>query len=153
MTEYKLEKNTKERKLGKKKIMIDGFQMNPKFKNHQSLVNVEEIIIANPTLKEKALKMQFNIAFRKALRMVMDTVEEGGDEGLALNEIVRMKKILKEKYEQEVSTAEFHRMWQKIELLESDLKRKLVEKRRMEELYFRQMMENQEREEERGRGR
>ncbi len=155
MTEYKLDKNTKERKLGKKKIVVDGLQMNPKFKNHQSLVNVEEIIIASPNLKEKALKMQFNIAFRKVLRMVMDTMEDGGDSdiGVALNELDRMKKILKEKYEQEVSISEFHIMWQKVELLESDLKRTLVERRRMEELYFRKMMEEQEIEEERGRGR
>ena len=155
MTEYKLYKNTKERKLGKKKIVVDGFQMNPKFKSHQSLVNVEEIIIASPNLKDKVLKMQFNIAFRKALRMVMDTVEGGGDEdiGIALNELDRMKKILKDKYEQEVSTSEFHMMWQKIELLESDLKRTLVERRRMEELYFRRMMEEEKLEEERGRGR
>ena len=155
MTEYKLDKNTKERKLGKKKIVVDGFQMNPKFKNHQSLVNVEEIIIASPNLKDKVLKMQFNIAFRKALRMVMDTIEEGGDEdiGIALNELDHMKKILKEKYEQEISISEFHHMWQKVDLLESDLKRKLVERRRMEELYFRRMMEEQELEEERGRGR
>ena len=155
MTKYKLDKNTKERKLEKKKIVVDGLQMNPKFKNHQSLVNVEEIIIASPNLKEKALKMQFNIAFRKVLRMVMDTMEDGGDSdiGVALNELDRMKKILKEKYEQEVSISEFHIMWQKVELLESDLKRTLVERRRMEELYFRKMMEEQEIEEERGRGR
>ena len=154
MATYKLEKTKTEKKLSKKKIVVNGLTMNPKFKNHPSLVKVEEIIIVNQTLKEKVLKVQFNVAFRKLLRLVMDVSEGGSDTdiGLAINETEKMKKILKEKYEKEIDAIEFHRMWQKAELLESDLRRKLVEQRKLEELFYRQNMPY-EWEEERGRGR
>ncbi len=155
MTSYKIQKDDKVKKLGKKSLKVEGLLMNPKLKNHNTFVDVKEIIIVNPNLKEKVLIMQFHIAFRRLLRLIMSLSEEDATDGdikLAFNEVEKMKRVLKEKYEHQIDMEEYHRMWKKACLLESDLKQIVIQKTKEEQLYFRQMME-QNVEEERGRGR
>lgn len=158
MTSYRLEKEIQEKKIIKKKISKTGLHMKPKLKERKDFVLVKEIIIVNPTLQEKVLKMQFNLAFRRLLKLVIEVVEDetatSGDVGVALSEVERMKNVLKDKYKKNVSSKEYFSMWRKAEYLEQELEKKAIVIKQVEKMYFKKMMTNFiEPEEERGRGR
>lgn len=157
MTSYKIDRTLTNKKELKKKIKSDGYHMKPKLKTHDELIEVKEIIIVNPTLKEKALSMQFNIAFRKIFKIIMNIKESDatstGDMKIALSEIERMKSILKDKYRQHLSQKEYRTMVKKVKLLEYELNMKIIKnEEKKESLMFQKMMEYPF-EEERGRGR
>ncbi len=158
MTSYRLEKEIQEKKIIKKKISKTGLHMKPKLKERKDFVLVKEIIIVNPTLQEKVLKMQFNLAFRRLLKLVIEVVEDetatSGDVGVALSEVERMKNVLKDKYKKNVSSKEYFSMWRKAEYLEQELEKKAIVIKQVEKMYLKNMMTNFiEPEEERGRGR
>jgi len=158
MTSYRLEKEIQEKKIIKKKISKTGLHMKPKLKERKDFVLVKEIIIVNPTLQEKVLKMQFNLAFRRLLKLVIEVVEDetatSGDVGVALSEVERMKNVLKDKYKKNVSSKEYFSMWRKAEYLEQELEKKAIVIKQVEKMYFKKMITNSlEPEEERGRGR
>lgn len=158
MTSYRLEKEIQEKKIIKKKISKTGLHMKPKLKERKDFVLVKEIIIVNPTLQEKVLKMQFNLAFRRLLKLVIEVVEDetatSGDVGVALSEVERMKNVLKDKYKKNVSSKEYFSMWRKAEYLEQELEKKAIVIKQVEKIYFKKMITNSlEPEEERGRGR
>lgn len=158
MTSYRLEKEIQEKKIIKKKISKTGLHMKPKLKERKDFILVKEIIIVNPTLQEKVLKMQFNLAFRRLLKLVIEVVEDetatSGDVGVALSEVERMKNVLKDKYKKNVSSKEYFSMWRKAEYLEQELEKKAIVIKQVEKMYFKKMITNSlEPEEERGRGR
>jgi len=157
MTNYRLEKEGKEKKIGAKKILNEGLSMKPKLKHRNDFVEVKEIIVVNPSLQEKVLKMQFNIAFRRLLKLVINVTEDtdatSGDVGVVLGEIERMKAILKEKYKQMFSKEEYFSMWRKAEYLEQELEKKRVMIEQFEKLFLKQMFYTPQETEERARGR
>ncbi len=152
MEKYQIDKNKKAKKITKKDWMVEGIHLNPKIKERERLIKVEEITVVNKNLKEKVLKMQFSVAFKRLLKQVMNVSESenpsDGDIKLALSEVERMKQILKEKYKKELSHQEYHTMWRKAEILEEDLKRKIIYQEQRKE-FLNQIY----REEERGRSR
>jgi len=158
MTSYKIERIATNKNILKKKIKSDGYHMKPKFKAHDELVDVKEIVIVNEALKEKVLTKQFDIAFRRIFKMMMcvtedsDSTTSNGDAKIVLSEIVRMKQILKDKYRQNLSKQEYYKMLKKVEILECELNTKIIKNERKEALMFQKMMENNL-EEERGRSR
>ena len=85
----------------------------------------------------------------------MDTLESAdtseGDILLALDEVAKTKKILQDKYRQELDQQEYHLMWHKVTLLERKLKEKRAWLIKMQKNYA--MFLESEFKEKKGRGR
>lgn len=128
MKQFVIQKNANVKKAGRKKIVIEGYEMKPKLKKHDSLVSVSEVTVVSPKLHELALKKQFKTAYRKVFKKVMIVLEDNDasqtDTVLALDEVAKMKAILKEKYKQNVSKQEYRNMWKKVSLLQTELQKK-----------------------------
>ncbi len=159
---YKVEKEMQNRKLGRKKIPKNGFVMKLKLKSRKDFIEVKEITIMNDILKDNVLKKQFDKAFKRMLKMVMsvrnDEDASDGDIKIAMTEVERMKAILKDKYRDELRVKDFYAMWRKADFLETELKEKIVERQRVQEMIWRNMMTmnnlyEKNLEEEKGRGR
>lgn len=157
MTSYSLEKEGREKKIGKKRILDQGLSMKPRLKKRNDFVEVKEIVIVCPTLQEKVLKMQFHLAFRRLLKLVIEITEDdsatSGDVSVAMSEIERMKAILKDKYQKVFSSEEYQSMWKKAMYLEQELQKKLILIQNFEKIFLNQMTNMPAVEEERGRGR
>ena len=125
---YQIKKEKKKKNLGRKKMNLDGMTMKPKLKAHQNLISVSEIIVIAPSLKKGVIKKSLKLSFRRLFKLVMDTLESAdtseGDILLALDEVAKTKKILQDKYRQELDQQEYHLMWHKVTLLERELKEK-----------------------------
>ncbi len=151
MINYELNKEIQEKKIENQYSKETFIKMKPKLKARRDFIEVKEINIIHPSLKEKVLKMQFNVAFRRLLKIIMDTSSTNatqGDAKFALTEVSRMKKILMDKYKQEISKEEYENMWKKALYLEHTLQKKINIRNKMLEFFH----QNEEREE-RGRGR
>ena len=95
---YQIRKEKNKKNLGKRKPVCQGVKMNPKLRNHRDLIEVKEIIIINPSLKEQVLKLQFQVAFRRLFKIVMDSIEDDGtigDANIVLDEVLKAKKYCK----------------------------------------------------------
>jgi len=150
---YFIEKEEKVKKIGRKKLKWNGYSMKPKMKERDCFIEVKEITIVNPALKEKVLKTQFHHAFKRMLKLVINTCDDEtsqGDINMALSELERTKKILSEKYKQELAMEDFLNMWKKVEYLESKLLMQIEYKRYIKE---QNMLEKEAVEETKGRGR
>lgn len=151
---YQIRKEKNKKNLGKKKPVCQGVKMNPKLRNHRDLIEVKEIIIINPSLKEKVLKLQFQVAFRRLFKIVMDSIEDDGtigDANIVLDEILKAKKILQKKYKNQIKNEEYRMMWNKMSLLEKEITNKIILQKQRQEMFQRFMEETKE--EKKGRGR
>ena len=151
---YQIRKEKNKKNLGKKKPVCQGVKMNPKLRNHRDLIEVKEIIIINPSLKEKVLKLQFQVAFRRLFKIVMDSIEDDGtigDTNIVLDEILKAKKILQKKYKNQIKNEEYRMMWNKMSLLEKEITNKIILQKQRQEMFQRYMEETKE--EKKGRGR
>ncbi len=151
---YQIRKEKNKKNLGKRKPVCQGVKMNPKLRNHRDLIEVKEIIIINPSLKEKVLKLQFQVAFRRLFKIVMDSIEDDGtigDTNIVLDEILKAKKILQKKYKNQIKNEEYRMMWNKMSLLEKEITNKIILQKQRQEMFQRYMEETKE--EKKGRGR
>ena len=151
---YQIRKEKNKKNLGKRKPVCQGVKMNPKLRNHRDLIEVKEIIIINPSLKEKVLKLQFQVAFRRLFKIVMDSIEDDGtigDANIVLDEILKAKKILQKKYKNQIKNEEYRMMWNKMSLLEKEITNKIILQKQRQEMFQRFMEETKE--EKKGRGR
>ncbi len=129
MSEYKIVKKSTKKKIGRKKYTIDGFEMSPKLKKHKSTIDIDKVVVVNKEMQELSIKQQFQITYRKLFRIVMELLETDSSEGdikLALNEVEKMKRIIKNKYQKVLMEKEYIRMWNKTLLLEKQLKERLL---------------------------
>ncbi len=151
---YQIRKEKNKKNLGKRKPVCQGVKMNPKLRNHRDLIEVKEIIIINPSLKEKVLKLQFQVAFRRLFKIVMDSIEDDGtigDTNIVLDEILKAKKILQKKYKNQIKNEEYRMMWNKMSLLEKEITNKIILQKQRQEMF--QMYMEETKEEKKGRGR
>ncbi len=151
MISYSIHKAEEEKKIiKKKKLNIEGYQINPKWSNKEDLIKVNSITITSETLKQNFLHKQFAVAYKKLFRKILATLEgdSSSDTLLSLDEIEKNKRILKDKYQKLLSLKEYENMLKKIELLESKLKEKFILQKNIE-LY----LEQEQIEETKGRGR
>lgn len=154
MMSYQIRKEKNKKNLGKRKPVCQGVKMNPKLRNHRDLIEVKEIIIINPSLKEKVLKLQFQVAFRRLFKIVMDSIEDDGtigDTNIVLDEILKAKKILQKKYKNQIKNEEYRMMWNKMSLLEKEITNKIILQKQRQEMF--QMYMEETKEEKKGRGR
>ena len=155
MALFMVDRDTKEKKLKQKKLQVDGYKITPKWHTKNDLIEVKEITIASPELQANYFCMQFHITFRKLFKKACDVMESDdattSDTMLVLNETEKIKRILKEKFKRKLSQKEYRHMLQKVEMVEQQLREKLVFQRNME-FYMHQVLTQTE-EREKGRGR
>lgn len=156
MSTYQIIKNNQKIKWNKKEITNDGYVMKLHLKEHENFIEVNEITIMDETLKNHVLNKQFQIAFRKLFKQVLEVIEDdGSSEGdyvQALNQIEKMKRVLKDKYLHEVSQEEYRFMYHKANLLEKELHDKITLQKNIRK-QLEMMMQQEMVEEEKGRGR
>lgn len=109
---------------------IDGYDITPK-KNAkiEDAINVNKIVIINPTLANKVAKKKIDLKFRKLVELLNIIFESDDDTGEAyhhgLNEVERLKEELIDKYKKYLDGEEFDTMEKKLGILEHELKIRL----------------------------
>lgn len=134
---------------------LNGFRMKPKLKKRKSLIDIQEINLIEETLKERIIKTQFNIVYRRLFTMLLDIAESSdtttGDCIIALNEISKVESMIEKKYQKELNLSETNKMKKKLLLLKQEAERKKIEIRSFE--LVKEMAKPKVYAEEKGRGR
>ena len=109
---------------------MDGYDLSPKKGiKIEDAINVQKIVIINPTLANKVAKKKIDLKFRKlvkVLNVIFETDDETGSayrEGL--DEVSRLRMELINKYKKHLEESEFDTMEKKLGILEHELKVRL----------------------------
>ena len=108
-----------------------GYNVTPKNNIKYDGVRVNKMIIVKPAMIEKVLKRKIKNRldlYLKTIVEIMDQNDETGTSGIreALNELTRFKNIVKYKYEKHLEEKYVMLLNKKIEILEYELKKKLL---------------------------
>lgn len=127
MVSYKLSK-TKKKKKTNRKIKSSGMKFSFHLRPRPNFIDVKEIYIYEPTLKKNVLEAQFNHVFKRLLSLVMylDETSDTGDCEIALNEILKTRQILKDKYSKEIDAKTYRNYLKKVSFLEQEIRQKLA---------------------------
>ncbi len=128
---------------------MDGYDLSPKKGvKIEDAINVNKVVIINPSLAEKVAKKKMNVKFRKLLQLLNIIFETDDDTGTTynegLNEVSKLRTELINKYRKYLTEEEFNLMEKKLDILEQELKVRLYY---LEQTY----QQNYERENEIGR--
>ncbi len=112
---------------------LDGYNLTTKKDVHfADAIDVNRVIIINPTFIDKIATRKINTKFNKLINM-MQVVCEVGDEDesgegyrIALDEAEKLKMELWNKYKKFISEEKLELMIKKIEILEDELKLRLT---------------------------
>lgn len=106
---------------------IEGYDMSPK-KNAkiEDAINVNKVVIINPSLANKVAKKKLDIKFRRLVELLNTIFESDDDTGTAyhqgLDEVERLRQELMDKYKKHLSDDEFDVMDKKLGILEHEIK-------------------------------
>ena len=105
---------------------LKGFSVKPKEgASFEDMINVEKMVLINPSLIEKLIDKKCSKTFDKILKMisVVSSDDEDDDSGymLILDEIERFKNLLINKYKQYMDEREYEMNIKKLELLEEEI--------------------------------
>ena len=127
MASYKLNK-TKKKKRTNRKIKSSGMKFSFRLRPLPNFIDVKEIYIYESSLKENVIKNQFTHVFKRLFSFVM-SLDETSDEGecaVVLNEVLKAKQILKDKYMQELDAKTYRNYFKKLTFLEQEIRQKIV---------------------------
>ena len=127
MASYKLNK-TKKKKRTNRKIKSSGMKFSFRLRPLPNFIDVKEIYIYESSLKENLIKNQFTHVFKRLFSFVM-SLDETSDEGecaVVLNEVLKAKQILKDKYMQELDAKTYRNYFKKLTFLEQEIRQKIV---------------------------
>ena len=104
---------------------LKGFSVKPKEgTSFEDMINVNEMILINPSLIEKLIFKKCNKAFDKILKMISIVSDDNDDDDsgymLILDEITRFKNLLINKYKHYMEEKEYELNIKKLELLEQE---------------------------------
>ncbi len=129
---YKL---VKRNKLKNKKINLDlhnnnGYRVKPKNKIKYDGIVVNEMMIIKPSMIEKLLKRKINNKLTGYLDYIIEVLDsdetDSGRVGTVLSDLNRYREIVKNNYRQYLNEKYIELLLKKIELLEYELKKKLM---------------------------
>ena len=109
---------------------LDGYDLSPK-KNAkiEDAINVNKIVIINPSLANKVAKKKVDIKFKRLLKLLNIIFETDDETGSAyhqgLDELERLRQELVDKYKKYLEDDEFDTMDKKLGILEHELKVRL----------------------------
>ena len=106
---------------------MEGYDLTPKKgMKIEDAINVNKVVIINPSLAEKVAKKKFDLKFRKLLTLLNIIFESDDDTGTAyqegLNEVSKLRLELINKYRKHLEKEEADLMNKKLDILEQELK-------------------------------
>ena len=109
---------------------MEGYDLTPKKgMKIEDAINVNKVVIINPSLAEKEAKKKFDLKFRKLLTLLNVIFESDDDTGTAyqegLNEVSKLRMELINKYRKHLEKEEADLMNKKLDILEQELKLRL----------------------------
>lgn len=114
---------------------LKGFNVKPKSTlSIEDMINVNEMIVINPTLIEKLVSKKCKRRLEKIIMMLSVVYEDNdSDDGsieMVLDEMEKFKTMLRKKYKDYLEKEEYKLYLKKIEILENEARIRLNEKRR-----------------------
>ena len=109
---------------------MEGYDLSPK-KNVKikDAINVNKVVIINPTLMNKVANKQINLKFKKLLQLISIIFETDDETGSAyregLNEISKLRLEAKTKYYKYMKEEEAEIIEKKLDILEQELRTRL----------------------------
>ena len=109
---------------------MEGYDLAPKKGvKIEDAINVNKVVIINPSLANKVARKKIDIKFRKLLQMLNFIFESDDDTGTAyregLNEISKLRLELLTKYKKHLEQDQFELTEKKLGILEHELKIRL----------------------------
>lgn len=109
---------------------IDGIDYVPKKDAKiEDAINVNKVVIINPTLVSKVAKKKVDIKFKKLLQLLNIVFETDDETGTAyreaLDEVNRLRMEVINKYKKQLEKEEFETIEKKLKILETELKVRL----------------------------
>lgn len=126
---------------------MEGYDLSPK-KNIKikDAINVNKVVIINPSLMQKVASKKMDSKFKKLLQL-MTMIFEGEDDGETgeayregLNEISKLRLEAKVKYEKFMEEEDFQLLNKKLDILEQELKSRIYY---LEQYYYQQQFASQ----------
>ena len=111
---------------------IEGFNFKPMNKMHYDGVTVKKMVMINSSFVETVLKKKIKKRLELYLRFIISIIDNDSDDTditdlrTALNDLTRYKEIIKFKYQKFLDEKYVTFLLQKIDLLEQELKNKMV---------------------------
>ena len=108
---------------------LNGFNMTSKNKNIKlkDAINVNKMIIINPSFIEKLINKKINLKIKKLIDLLANIYNDGDDEDpagtlmIALNEVEKFKRQMINKYEEYMSREQIRLLEKKIAILEQQV--------------------------------
>ena len=109
---------------------MEGYDLSPKKGvKIEDAINVNKVVIINPSLAEKVAKKKVDIKFKKLLQLLNIIFESDDDTGTAyqegLDEVSKLRLELLTKYKKHLSEEEVDLIEKKLDILEQELKIRL----------------------------
>ena len=125
----KKNKFQKIKKISLKKLK--GFSFKPKNKSLKNGVQVNKLVIINPSFTETILKKKIKNRLELYLRFIISLLDEEDDTDItdlraALNDLTRYRQIIEKKYLLYLDKKYAEMLLKKIDMLEEELKMKIV---------------------------
>ncbi|MBQ8472479.1 MAG: hypothetical protein IJ501_03140 [Bacilli bacterium] len=106
---------------------LKGFNMTPKNKNIKlkDAINVNKMVIINPTLIEKLVNKKISLKLKKLIDLIINIYDSDDDPGssmmIALNEVERFKREMLNKYLEFLNKEQLKDLDKKIKFLEQEV--------------------------------
>lgn len=104
---------------------LKGFRVKPKSNiSFEDMINVNEMILINPSLIEKLITKKCTKTFNRIIKMISIVSDDEDDDSgymLILDEIERFKNLLVNKYKKYMDEKEFELNLKKLELLKEEV--------------------------------
>lgn len=106
---------------------MEGYDLSPKKGVRiEDAINVNKVVIINPSLAGKVAKKKLDLKFRKLLQLLNIIFETDDDTGTAyyqgLNEVSKLRMELLNKYRKHLEEEEANLMEKKLDILEQELR-------------------------------
>ena len=141
---YVLYKDSVSKKIVKFEHKLKGYELKPR-NNVRQMSKVDSVMIVNPSFIEKVLKRKIKKKLDYYLQYIINMLDNEEDDGTnlseALNDLTRYKSIIEYKYRKYLDEKYINLLLKKINLLEHELKMKIVYKATYEYEYEEELTE------------
>lgn len=138
---YKLHKNEDNKNLVDfKNKKIDGFEFTPKYTNEYMGMEVNKMVVINPSFIEKVLKKKIKRKLDLYLQFIVSVIDDEDTDPsnlrFVLDDLERYRRTIINKYQHYLDEKYINLLLKKVELLNNEIKTKLI--------YMKQPIEKEE---------
>ena len=107
---------------------VNGYKVNPKNNFPYEGIKVNEMIIIKPSLIDKIIKRKIKKHLDFYLKVIIDNIDNDSDDDtrIALDDLARYKKIIKERYSIYLDKKYMELLNKKISVIERELQNNLI---------------------------